>query len=158
MNDNDMRDLVRSMVEEILDEALRRDDYVNRLVSVGNGIMGEYFKARYAEANSFRRRSGVLGTSEGWDREVKHRIEFNFKQAVRKRIGGGDRRKAFDEAMDELRMDVSATLVWARYKVAEAFGLDESDMSDPVEDPTEELFAMLENAFEEEINRATKRR
>lgn len=155
--EKDLREIVQHMVEAALDEALRRDDYVNRLVSAAAGIMGEYFKARFAGVNSVRRRHGVLGTEEGWDKEARQRLEYNFKQAVRKRITG-DKRKAFDEALDELRDEVTSTLAWARAKVAEAFGLEEADMSEPLEDPAEELFAMLVNAFDEETEAQRRRR
>ena len=144
-----LREIVEQMVEQCLDEAIRRDMYIERVIDVAKGAMGEYFKARYAEANGPRRRSGVLGTQQGWDREVDHRIQFNFKQAVGRTLKGGDRRKAKDEAMSDLRAMVPSFLAYARIKVAEAFGIDPDDMVDPTDDPTDEFFSRLENAFDE---------
>jgi len=143
----ELREIVQRMVEEILDEAIRRQDYVEGLIDSASGAMGEYFKARYAEANDSKRAKAGKGTRQGWDREVSGRLRFNFANATDKTFKG-DPHLAFREAEVELRRAVPRYLEWAKKHVAEAFKLNPDLMEDPSDASTDEFFAKLKNVFD----------
>lgn len=142
-------EIVRSMVEDLLEEALRRDDYIHSLVDGAKGALGEYFKARYAEANTHKRKVAGAGTTEGWDREVDKLLTYGFFTAAATRMRGGDPRKAFEQATFELRKLVPWYLRWAKRNVSETFDVPEDIMIDPSDSVTDEFFARLENIFDE---------
>lgn len=144
-----LREIVRSMLEELLDEALRRDDYINSLVNDAKGALGEYFKARYAEANAASRRVGREGTAEGWDGEAERLLTYGFFMTAATRMRGGDPRKAFEQVVATLRPFVPKYMMWARKQVSKDFGIPERELSDPPDAATDEFFARLENLFDE---------
>ena len=149
MDPKELRETLAVIVEELLDEAIRRDNYIEGLINAMKGAAGEYFKARYAEVNMFKRRHGTLGTQQGWDKEATNRIHFNFQQAAMRTMKGGSKRKCFDEAVAEIRIMIPKLLEWAKMTVADDFGLDKSDMIDTRDSTTDELLTLFENAFDE---------
>ena len=143
----ELHEIIQKIVEEILDEAIRRQDYVEGLVNNASGAMGEYFKARYAQANATKRAKAGKGTQQGWDREASSRLHFNFANAADKTFKG-DPQLAFAEAEIELRKMVPRYLNWAKEHVAEAFRLNPNSMEDPTDASTDEFFATLKNKFD----------
>ena len=146
----ELREIVSLMVEELLDESNRRDDYINRIVDGLKGPYGEYMKARYAELNTSQRKKAGKGTTEGWDRETRDRL-FDLSFAFARRLKSGDRRKAFLEAVDEFRDLVPFFVRHSCAHVAECFGLDESQMIDPSDAVTDDFFATVEKLFDETV-------
>jgi len=146
----ELREIINRMVEEILDESNRRDDYVNRIVDGLKGPYGEYMKARYAELNTSQRKKAGKGTTQGWDREAKERL-FDLSFAFARRLKSGDRRKAFLEALDEFRDLVPFFVRHSCSYVAKCFGLDESQMIDPSDVVTDDFFANVEKLFDEMV-------
>ena len=138
-----IREYVQELVQETLDEAVRRDKYVDDIVAVLRGALGEYLKARYSEANGdpdpFER--------EHWDKEVDEHFMFKFNRVVtrRARFGQG---AAFEEALADLRVEVSTTLRWAKAQVASMFKLDIHKMVDPLDSRVDEFFARASNEFD----------
>jgi hypothetical protein len=147
-----IREIVRGLVEEFLDEALRRDAYIERLYDTAKGALGEYLKARYAEVNAERRRAGSNGTEAGWDRETDTLLVTGFFSVALKKMKGGDARKAFAEVIQQLHKLVPVYLRWAKRHVADAFELPEKELIDPPDSVTDEFFARLENLFNEAQN------
>lgn len=145
----ELREIVKQMVEDALDEGSRRDDYINRLVDSIEGAFSEYAKARYAEINATSRQKAGPGTVQGWDREASERIVFDVVPAMRRRLKVGDKKRAFDEAVDEFRDLAPLYLRAAKHKVATSFKVDEGTLVDPPDAVTDEFFAKLENMFEE---------
>jgi hypothetical protein len=145
----ELREVIRQMVESILDEGGRRDAYIDRLVDAMKGAFGEYAKARYAETNVALRRKAGRGTVEGWDRETEDRLVYDVTSAMARRLKTRDKKKAFEEACAELRELVPHYLRAAKRKVAATFEVDEDRLSDPPDAVTDEFFARLNNLFDE---------
>jgi hypothetical protein len=149
MNPKELRETITVIVEELLDEAVRRDAYIEGLVNSAKGALGEYFKARYAEVNTSQRRGGFAGTREGWDREVENLLGYNFFQAASKDLKGGEAQRAFEQAILSLRKLVPTYLRLAKKHVAESFAIPLDAMLDPSDSSTDEFFAMLVNMFDD---------
>ena len=148
MDSNDLRALIAEVARQILEEAVARDKQVNDLFNAAKGAMGEYFKARYAEANAHLPRYGVKGTVEGWDKEASNLVRFRFTQVATRRARGYNPRSAFDEAMEDLRDLIPSYLEWAKEEVATDFRINVDKMVDPLDSATDEFFAALANAFD----------
>jgi len=142
----ELKEIVAQLVEEVLDEAIRRQDYVEGLINAAKGAMGEHFKARYAEANVAKRVKAGPGTAQGWDREAEDRLAFNFADAADRKFKGNPS-MAFDEAVEELRRAVPRYLMWAKKEVAKDFQIDIDQMDDPDDASTDEFFAKLHNVY-----------
>lgn len=143
-----LKEIVRVMVEELLDEATHRKDYVNDFVNVMRGAMGEYLKARYAEANGFPYHPERVH----WDKEVDEHFMFRFNVLAKTKTKGTfDARKAFVEALDDVRDGAGPYLEWAKRKVAEVpeFKLNEKTMEDPPDVALDEFYARCWNEFEQ---------
>lgn len=150
-NKNLLRELVERMVEELLDEATHRKDYVNDLRNVMRGAMGEYLKARYVETNGFPYHPERIH----WDKEVDEHFMFRFDVIVKTKTKGRfEPRKAFLEALDDVRSSAHSYLKWAKRKVAEIpqFMLDEKTMEDPPDEALDEFYARCWNEFEQRIH------
>jgi len=133
------------MVEELLDEATYRKDYVNELFYAMKGAIGEYYKARFAEANG----DPNPLTREYWDRETDRLFRARFHQrVVVKTKGSFDVRKAFDEAMEDLRDVIPSELEESGREFAEDFGLDFKKLEYPPDSATDEFLARCHNEFE----------
>jgi hypothetical protein len=144
----ELRDAVKLMVEELLDEGSKRDSYINRVVDGLKGPYSEYMKARYAELNEQFRQKAGKGTADGWDREADERL-FDLKFDLARRLKNGDKRKAFDEAIDEFHDLVPLIIKRSCAHVASSFGLDERQMIDPPDSVTDDFFARVESLFDE---------
>ncbi len=140
-----IREIVERMVEELLDEALTRNAYVESLYNVLRGAVGEYYKARYADANgdpdpSLRRH---------WDEEVDEHFRYRFDILVKKRHRGKyDPEKAFVEAMEELEASLPAELAHSGRVFAKDFNLRANTLIDPPDSVTDEFKARCWNEFE----------
>ncbi len=101
---DEMKVLLKEYVEELINEAVKRDRYVEDALNALKGAFGEYLKARYAEANPARK--GVLGTMEGWDKEATKLLKFNLRNAVTRRMKGGvDQEWSGEAGRKRLRRD-----------------------------------------------------
>lgn len=147
MANEELRETVARLVEELLDEALRRDDFINKFVNVMKGALGEYLKARYAANNGFAHDAETAH----WDKEVDEHFMFRFAQLVIvKTKGQFDVKKAFAEAMEDLTALTPNYLAWAKRKVAEvkSFKLDERTMVEVPDSDVDEFYARCWNEFE----------
>ena len=140
-----LREFVSRLVEELLDEATYRKDYVEELFHAMKGAMGEYYKARFAEVNG----DPNPRTREHWDRETDRLFRSRFHQrVVIKTKGSFDVRKAFDETMEDLRDVIPSELEESGREFAEDFGLDFEQLEYPSDNVTDEFLARCENEFE----------
>jgi len=140
----DLREVVRLMVEQLLDEATYRKDYVEGIYNVLYGALGEYYKARYAEANACATQQDI----DHWDKEVTNHLDSEFVRCVRRKEKGFKRMPAFKEALADLHDDVPFLLKWAKNQIVKKCRVaDPRVMVDPSDESTDEFFARLENEF-----------
>jgi len=150
MEDRELRELVARLVGEILDEATERKDYVEAVFNVMLGALGEHFKARYAEANG----DPDPALRAHWDAEVDAHFMFRFDAVVgRRKKGTFDPRKAFDEAMEDLRDAVPRELRRSAHEFAKDFKLDPKALVPPPDSATDEFLARCQNEFEQRRRR-----
>lgn len=146
MNDEaQLKKLVERVVEELLDEALTRSSFVESVYNVLRGAVGEYFKARYAEANG----DPDPALREHWDEEVDEHFRYKFDVIVKKKHRGKyDPQKAFAEAMEELETAIPAELGRSAREFAKDFGIRVNALVDPPDSVTDEFYARCWNEFE----------
>ncbi len=142
---NNLKSLIKEYIEEMLDEAIHKRDYIAGITNVLTGALGEYYKARYAEANG----QGGSHLVSHWGKEVDNHFRFKFYASVTKATKGYGQLGAFLEALKEVQASVPSLLRWARSEVSKDFGLDVRTMQDPSDVVTDEFFARARNEFDE---------
>lgn len=143
--DRSLRELVQRVVDELLDEALTRNAFVEDVCNVLRGAIGEYFKARYAEANG----DPDPDLRRHWSEEVDEHFRYRFDVVVKKKHRGRyDPTKAFAEAMEDLRSAVPAELGRSAREFAKDFGRRVNTLVDPPDSATDEFYARCWNEFE----------
>ena len=140
-----LHEMVRSIVENILTEAHGRQQYVEDIVDEVTGALGEHYKALYAELNGLATEQDIAY----WRKEVDGR--FTALRPCLLRAEKGIRRgPAFDEAMVRARTVVPRKIAWAKSQIVKKFNVKERSLiNEPSDQDTDELFARLDNLWDE---------
>ena len=142
-------EVLRELIECILDESSDRKDYINNLFHVMKGALGEYLKARYAEANG----DPAPDERQHWDTEVEEHFMFRFRDVVfHHDRGGKNHRNARDEALLLLRRAVPGELARSKYELCKAIkGLQPRHLVDPTDSEVDEFFARCMNEYDKYV-------
>lgn len=121
----------------LIEMAYPRAVFINKIEEIVGGALGEFYKAEYAKANN------LMEWVAGWYNEVERLFSVIALQIYIHPITFKDRRKAFEQAILELKSVDKSYRTYAMNRVKGIYKVKKLKQSIP-DDASERFFAKLE--------------